>query len=344
MVTSADNYYTTRLQGKVLPNFVTNTNASLEPAKNATTDLLNRIGLVNIIRAPSWDNPYSRYMGTEAPFGAYIQNLQIGQATAEVFNPTDCSRDFRKVSITSWYAELNDSYEYNVSTSEPELRLGVHDSVGLANLADGIVDSMTRWHRNDFVNKFAKQFARVSTGPTDMNGYTGGYETLAIQDGGTPKDNETIALELLQRIIYYVNEFKDMSTQYNKLGAMMTTEGRPDVIVTRQMYTAMRQALGKTYHLDGFDIDADLIQVSSLPTPDGSLGTIGALIVDKNSVLYHQQWMNIRSEMCTRGRYINWSLAGKGTFNFLWGYNAIALLLNTEAKAYTPTPVTMPSE
>lgn len=345
MPTSSDNYFVARLNGKTLPNFLANTNVSLDPVKNATTDLLNRIGLVNIVRAPNRDNPYARYMGTEAPFGAYVQNLQIGQATAEVFDPTDCSRDFRKVGITSWYGELNDSYEYNVSTSESELRLGVHDSVGLANLADGIVDSMYRWHRNDFVNKFAKQFARVSTGSSDMAGYTGGYEVIATtSDGTAPRPDDEIALDLLQSIIKYVNEFKDMSTQYNKLGAMMTTEGRPDVIITRQTYADMRQALGKTYHLDGFDIDADIVQVSSLPTPAGDLGAIGALIVDKRSVLYHQQWMDVRSEMCTRGRYINWSLAGKGTFNFLWGYNAVALLLNTNGTPYTPTPVTMPSE
>lgn len=346
-MTSADNYYTQRLNGKVPTNFLSNTSVDLTPAINATTDLLNRIGLVNIVRAPSWDNPYARYYGTDAPFGAYIQNLQIGQAQAEVFDPTDCTRDFRKVGITSWYAELNDSYEYNVSTSEEELRLGVHDSVGLANLADGIVDSMYRWHRNDFVNKFAKQFARISVDANDTNGYTGGYETIAIQDpsGQTakPRTDEAIALDVLQGIINYVNEFKDMSDQYNKLGVMMTTEGRPDVIITRQMYAWMRQALGKTYHLDGFDIDADIVQVSSLPTPAGNLGAIGALIVDKRAILYHQQWMNVRSEMCTRGRYINWSLAGRGTFNFLWGYNAVALMLNTKAKAYTPTKVNMPS-
>lgn len=344
-MTSLDDYYTARLNGKVPPNFLSNTTTSLEPAINATTDLMNKVGLINIVRAPNGDNPYTRYMATEMPYGAYVENLQIGQVNAEVFNPTDCTRDFRKVDITSWYAEVNDSYEYNVSTSEPELRLGVHDSVGLTKVADGLVDSMYRWHRNDMVVKFAKQLARVSTGASDTQGYTGGYTVIGTTtDGTTARTDEEIALELLENIIEMVNEFKTFSTKYNKLGALMTTEGRPDVIITRQMYTYMRQALGQTYHLDGFDIDADIVQVASLPTPAGNLGTIGALVIDKRSVLYHQQWMNVESDRCVRGRYVNWSLAGKGVFNFLWGYNAVALLLNTTGKAYTPTPVTMPTE
>lgn len=343
-MTSMDDYYITRLEGKVPANFLANTSTSLDPIKNATTDILNKIGLINIIRAPSIDNPYARYIATDAPFGAYVENLAIGQATAEVFKPTDCSRDFRKVGITSWYAQLNDSYEYNVSTSTPELRKGVHDSVGLTNVADGITDSMVRWARNDMVAKFAKQFARVSTGPTDQAGYTGGYEVIASEDSaGTAREDTAIALDILEAVIKYVNEFKTLSSQYNKLGALMTTEGRPDVIVTRQMYTFMRQALGQTYHLDGFDIDADIVQVGSLPTPAGGLGEIGALVVDKRAVLYHQEWMDIESDRCVRGRYTNFSLAGEGTFNFLWGYNAVAVLVNTAAKAYTPTPVTMPT-
>ena len=344
-MTSLDDYYTARLEGKVLPNFVTNTSTSLTPAINATTDLMNKVGLINIVQAPTMDNPYTRYMATEMPYGDYIENLQIGQVSAEKFSPTDCSRDFRKVDITSWYAELNDSYEYNVSTSAPELRLGVHDSVGLSKIADGLVNSMYRWHRNDMVAKFAKQFARVSLNSTDQNGYTGGYKQIAITtDGTTARTDEEIALDLLENIIEFVNEFKTMSDKYNKLGAMMTTEGRPDVIITRQMYTNMRQALGQTYHLDGFDIDADLVRVGSLPTPAGSLGTIGALIVDKRSVLYHQQWMDVESDRCVRGRYVNWSLAGRGVFNFLWGYNAVALMLNPTGGEYTPTPINMSAE
>lgn len=342
-MTSMDDYYITRLEGKVPANFLANTSTSLDPVKNATTDILNKIGLINIIRAPSIDNPYARYIATDAPFGAYIENLAIGQATAEVFNPADCTRDFRKVGITSWYAQLNDSYEYNVSTSTPELRKGVHDSVGLTSVADGITDSMVRWARNDMVAKFSKQFARVSVDGADQSGYTGGYETIATEEGGTAREDTAIALDVLEAVIKYVNEFKTLSSQYNKLGALMTTEGRPDVIVTRQMYTFMRQALGQTYHLDGFDIDADIVQVGSLPTPAGGLGEIGALVVDKRAVLYHQEWMDIESDRCVRGRYTNFSLAGEGTFNFLWGYNAVAVLVNTAAKAYTPTPVTMPT-
>ena len=346
-MSSLDDYYTARLEGKVLPNFLTNTSTNLVPTINATTDLMNKVGLINIVQAPTMDNPYTRYMATEMPYGDYVENLQIGQVSAEKFNPTDCSRDFKKVDITSWYAELNDSYEYNVSTSEPELRLGVHDSVGLSKVADGLVGSMYRWARNDMVVKFAKQLARVSQNSTDTNGYTGGYKQIAIQTTDAtpaPRTDEEIALDLLENIIEYVNEFKTMSTQYNKLGAMMTTEGRPDVIITRQMYTNMRQALGQTYHLDGFDIDADIVRVGSLPTPAGNLGTIGALIIDKRSVLYHQQWMNVESDRCVRGRYVNWSLAGRGTFNFLWGYNAIALMLNTTGSDYIPTKINMPTE
>ena len=346
-MTSMDDYYTTRLNGKVPANFLANTSTSLDPVKNATTDILNKIGLINIIRAPSIDNPYARYIATDAPFGAYIENLAIGQATAEVFNPKDCTRDFRKVGITSWYAQLNDSYEYNVSTSTPELRKGVHDSIGLTNVADGITDSMVRWARNDMVAKFSKQFARVSVNGADQSGYTGGYEVIATEEPkGTAREDTAIALDVLEAVIKYVNEFKTLSSQYNKLGALMTTEGRPDVIMTRQMYTYMRQALGQTYHLDGFDIDADIVQVGSLPTPTGTginTAEIGALVVDKRAVLYHQQWMDIESDRCVRGRYTNFSLAGEGTFNFLWGYNAVAVLMDTAAKAYTPTPVTMPS-
>lgn len=348
-MTSMDDYYTTRLNGKVPANFLANTSTSLDPVKNATTDILNKIGLINIIRAPSIDNPYARYIATDAPFGAYIENLAIGQATAEVFNPKDCTRDFRKVGITSWYGQLNDSYEYNVSTSTPELRKGVHDSIGLTNVADGITDSMVRWARNDMVAKFSKQFARVSVNGADQSGYTGGYEVIATEEGGTagtPREDTAIALDVLEAVIKYVNEFKTLSSQYNKLGALMTTEGRPDVIMTRQMYTYMRQALGQTYHLDGFDIDADIVQVGSLPTPTGTginTAEIGALVVDKRAVLYHQQWMDIESDRCVRGRYTNFSLAGEGTFNFLWGYNAVAVLMDTAAKAYTPTPVTMPT-
>lgn len=343
-MTSMDDYYTARLDGKVPANFLANTSTSLDPVKNATTDILNKIGLINIIRAPSIDNPYARYIATDAPFGAYIENLAIGQATAEVFKPTDCTRDFRKVGITSWYAQLNDSYEYNVSTSTPELRKGVHDSVGLTNVADGITDSMVRWARNDMVSKFSKQFARISTGPTDQAGYTGGYEVIASEEpAGTAREDTAIALDILEAVIKYVNEFKTLSSKYNKLGALMTTEGRPDVLVTRQMYTFMRQALGQTYHLDGFDIDADIVQVGSFPTPAGGLGEIGALVVDKRAVLYHQEWVDIESDRCTRGRYTNFSLAGEGTFNFLWGYNAVGILVNTAGKAYTATPVTMPT-
>ena len=346
-MTSMDDYYTTRLNGKVPANFLANTSTSLDPVKNATTDILNKIGLISIIRAPSIDNPYARYIATDAPFGAYIENLAIGQATAEVFNPKDCTKDFRKVGITSWYAQLNDSYEYNVSTSTPELRKGVHDSVGLTNVADGITDSMVRWARNDMVAKFSKQFARVSVDGADQSGYTGGYEVIATEEpAGTAREDTAIALDVLEAVIKYVNEFKTLSSQYNKLGALMTTEGRPDVIMTRQMYTYMRQALGQTYHLDGFDIDADIVQVGSLPTPTGTginTAEIGALVVDKRAVLYHPQWMDIESDRCVRGRYTNFSLAGEGTFNFLWGYNAVAGLMDTAAKAYTPTPVTIPT-
>lgn len=342
-MTSADNYYTERLQGKVPDNFLSNTSTTLEPAKNALTDVLNKIGLIDIIPAPSIDNPYGRYMGTTMAFGAYIENLAIGAAQAEVFNPNDCTRDFRKVPIKSWYASLNDSYIYNVSTSDSQMRKGVRDSVGLAKLGDGITDSMVRWARNDMVSKFGKQFARISLDSNDKNGYTGGYETIATSENGSARQDVDIALGVLDAVINYVNEFKTLSTQYNKLGAMMTTEGKPDVIVTRQMYSYMKQALGQIYHQDGFNIDADIVLVGSLPTPDGGIGEIGALIVDKKAVSYHQQWMNIESDRCTRARYTNFSLAGEGTFNFLWGYNAVAVMLNTEAKAYTPTPINMPA-
>src|SRR5699024_11944360 len=64
-MTSMDDYYTARLNGKVPANFLANTSTSLDPVKNATTDILNKIGLINIIRAPSIDNPYARYIATE---------------------------------------------------------------------------------------------------------------------------------------------------------------------------------------------------------------------------------------------------------------------------------------
>ena len=54
--------------------------------------------------------------------------------------------------------------------------------------------------------------------------------------------------------------------------------------------------------------------------------------------------MNVESDRCVRGRYVNWSLAGRGTFNFLWGYNAIALMLNTTGSDYTPTKINMSTE
>ena len=55
-MTSMDDYYTTRLNGKVPANFLANTSTSLDPVKNATTDILNKIGLINIIRPPRFDN------------------------------------------------------------------------------------------------------------------------------------------------------------------------------------------------------------------------------------------------------------------------------------------------
>ena len=81
--------------------------------------------------------------------------------------------------------------------------------------------------------------------------------------------------------------------------------------------------------------------VDSLPTPAGNLGEIGALVIDPRVLLYHLQWMNIESERCVSGRFTNYSLAGRGVFNFLWGYNAVAITLGPTAKEYTPTPINM---
>lgn len=344
-MTQADTYWTNRLEGKVPDNFLNNTVPMIAPDKNPVTDLVNKVGLINIIRAPTVDNPFLRYVGTTMPFGKYVENIAIGQVTAEKFSPNDCTRDFRKVGIDTWYAELNDSYEYNVSVSRVELNKGVHDAIGLSNVAEGLVDSARAWANNDMVVKFAKQFARISTSSTDTVGYTGGYETIAISEGGNPLTDEQIAKNLLLKIIYYIDEFKGLRTQYNKLGNPMVANGPfgIDVLVTRHMRTYIRQALADIYHISEFDIPANIVEVDSFPTPAGNIGEIGALIIDPRVLLYHEEWMNMEQDRCTRGRYDNYSLAGEGTFNFLWGYNAIALMLNTDAKEYTPTPFNMPT-
>lgn len=344
MATPADTYITNRNLIANLPdNFDSNMSVNLTPTINATTDLLNKIGLINIIRAPNADNPFARFMGTTMPYGRYVENISIGEISAQKFNPTSCNRVFTKTPLKSWYGEINDEYEYKTSVTDVELRMGVHDSVGLANISQGIIDALRAWYNNDFVYKFANQFARISTSSTDENGYTGGYETIAVGTSEAPVDDNTVATNLLLAIRRYVREFKGLRTTFNKLGVPMNVPSSVGVtvIMTGVMWDQMREALGQVYHQDNFDIPADIVLVDSLPTPAGNLGEIGALVIDPRVLLYHLQWMNIESERCVSGRFTNYSLAGRGVFNFLWGYNAVAITLGPTAKEYTATPIDM---
>lgn len=344
--TPADDAFTSRGIGtNNTTQFLNNMYTDLQPTYNAVTKILNKISLVNIIRSPRVENPFTRYMGTTMPFGQYIENLAIGDTKPEKFDPTSCTRGFFGTDIVSWFGEINDDVIYKKSVSDTEIRPGVHDSIGMANIASGIIDSLLGWVQNDMVTKFEKQFARVSTGPTDLSGYTGGYETIAITDGSTARTDEEIALDIGNSVIYYVNEFKGMRSKYNKLGKPMTVgDGfRPDVLMPRHVYVAMRKALAQTYHLEPYDIDANIVLVDSFATPpEGVGGQIGALVIDPRVLLYHQQDFNTESERCSTGRSTLYSTHLRGAFNFLWGYNAVAITMGETAKPYTATPVTFP--
>lgn len=345
--TPADNYWTRSGLANALPeNFLNNMSLDLAPTKNALLKVLNKIGLINIITVPTVQNPFMRYVGTDMPFGQYTENLQIGITKAEKFDPTSCTRGFFGTDIVGWYGEMNDSSIYKKSVSDTEILPVVHDSVGFNKLSDGIIQSMYNSAQNDFVAKFEKQFARISTGPTDLSGYTGGYETIGITtDGTTAKDDAEVALDLLTAVKFYVNEFKGIRTEYNKLGLPMVVEGniQPDVLMTRHMWSEIQMALASKYHTTGFEIDANVVLVDSFATPAGDIGQIGALVIDPRVLLYHMQYYNVKSEECSTGRSTLYSLVEKGIFNFLWGYNAVAVMLGPQDKAYTATPVTLPT-
>lgn len=349
--TPADNYWTASGMANALPtNFLANMALDLTPTKNALLGVLNKIGLINIIRSPTVQNPFMRYVGTNMPFGRYTENLAIGRTKAEKFDPSSCARGFFGTDIIGWYGEMNDESIYKKSVSHTEIAPVVHDSVGFTNLADSIIQSMYNWAQNDFVNKFEKQFARISTGANDLSGYTGGYETIALQTGTgadvVVRDDADVALDVLTAVKFYVDEFKGIRTEYNKLGIPMVVEGdiQPDVLMTRHMWSEIQMALASKYHTTGFEIPANVVLVDSFATPAGNLGQIGALVIDPRVLLYHSQYYNVMSEECTSGRSTFYTLYERGIFNFLWGYNAVAVMINTTGKAYTPTPVTLPTE
>lgn len=343
--TPADNAWTASGLANVLPaNFLDNMTVDLQPTKDSITKILNKIGLINILYAPDVPNPFGRFMGTTIPFGQYIENMAIGRTTAERFDPTNCSRKFVGTDIVSWYGEVNDEYIYPKAVSDTLIQSGVHDSVGLYRVINGILGSMRSWANNDQVTKFEKQFARISLDSTDEQGYTGGYETIGLGTEAAPVDDAQVAVAMVKKIIYYVNEFKGLRTEYNKLGIPMVSDVPPVVIISRQLRAQINFAIAEIYHTQPFDIPAEVIEVDSLATPAGNIGQIGALVIDPRVLLYHLRTVNVESERCSMGRFTLYSLYGKGAFNFLWGYNAVAIMLNEGADvAYKATPLNLPT-
>ena len=312
--------------------------------------LVNRIGLV-LVRNMEFSNPWAVFKRGILDYGETIEDVFVELAKPFQYDPKNAYANNLKREIPDVRAAfhpLNYQKFYKVTIQQGDLQLAFLSWQGVDNLIAKIVDSLYKGAQYDefLVMKFAlaKHIVNGHLFPVAASGATSTTDA---------KDYKTISNNMLfPRTDYNMAGVRNITLRDNQYLIMTAAaDAAMDVDVLASAFNMDKaEFMGHRILIDSFSTfdDARLSELFSddpnyvaLTSGDKTLlGTVKAVIVDKNFFMIYDNLLKFTEDYIGEGMYWNYWYHTWKTFSVSPFYNAVVFVANGTSSAVSAISVT----
>lgn len=299
MPTNTDNIWTSRLNGKVPTNFLTNVSSSPSAVAGILSNMINRIG-ITIIEAPdNIYNPFAMFNKQEVEYGDIVQKYKVPYVAGAAYDPTATDPFTQnKVAPIAQYDLNNWSQQYHITIPDNDLRKAFVSENSFNSFISAETETLMQSLGLDVWIAWKKYLSGSAQFITDVS-----IDTSDADFGSN----------LLDMIRSYANDkFRFPSVAYNVAGDMAVSN---DVvcIIKASDKLLIDKTLEGIYNLEKAKIDCDFIVVDDFAT-GGTSETYEAMILDKRALGFYPKPMSMEMIRNPKARTNELYLTMEGTF------------------------------